>query len=87
MNLTLIITQSIIQDYVDYNVYLPDGVTFEAIEQKLTLLNNLTDWLGEIYYPCVEAYYQYSCPFAFPRCSTSIINSTEGKLTCIRYIV
>ncbi|KAI7851010.1 hypothetical protein BDC45DRAFT_230952 [Circinella umbellata] len=66
-----------------YNVYLPDGITFEAIEQKITLLNNLTDWLGEIYYPCVEAYYQYSCPFAFPRCSTSIVNNTESKLTYV----
>ncbi|KAI9467855.1 hypothetical protein BDB00DRAFT_985562 [Zychaea mexicana] len=63
--------------YIDYDVYLPDGATFELIEAELAPLNNLTEWLGDIYYPCVEAYHQYSCPLSYPKCGTTVRNDTQ----------
>jgi hypothetical protein len=38
------------------------------IEQQLAPLVNVSRLLGKVAPSCVDAYYRYSCSFAYPKC-------------------
>ncbi|ORZ00933.1 hypothetical protein BCR43DRAFT_159700 [Syncephalastrum racemosum] len=62
--------------YVNYTVYMPEGVSFQQVEQQLSVLTNLSALLSDIDYACVESYYRFACPFYYSRCVSESANES-----------
>ncbi|KAI9278085.1 hypothetical protein BY458DRAFT_554092 [Sporodiniella umbellata] len=56
--------------YIDYSIYT-NGTSISVIEQQLGYLTNLSSAFGKVAPSCVDAYFRYSCSFAYPKCDNN----------------
>ncbi|ORE03657.1 hypothetical protein BCV72DRAFT_295993 [Rhizopus microsporus var. microsporus] len=70
-------TNGICSAYINYSVYTK-GLPIPLIEQQIALLKNISEGFKDIAPTCVDAYYRYSCSFAYPRC-----DNNEPTMGCI----
>jgi hypothetical protein len=54
-----------LQGFIDYKVWIPDGVTVDLIEQQL--IKDGIQEVAALVDPCKSTYMAYACSSAFPR--------------------